>query len=130
MRYKKRIVEDGVRLALASLHRDLKVRLWRERACAKTGKPTCDYCGLPIKYPGMAVAHHWLIRRAYLPVKEQHRVEHEYNICLLHTDCSDQHESTVRCKRLCAEAQYERYGRETVVAWVESLGLKQHVEIP
>jgi hypothetical protein len=74
--------------------------------------------------------HEWLIKRSDLPVKMQAAIMHEYNCVLLHVDCHMQHGQTRECKLRCAEAQYKRYGRDTIVAWVKGLGLKQSIEIP
>lgn len=114
---------------LADQRKRLKIRLWRERT-AENGSPDCAYCGAGIFAAHDCVMHEWLIRRGRLPIKTQFKIMHEYNCVLLHVDCHAQHETTRECKLRCAKAQYKRYGRYTIVEWVQSLGLRQHVEVP
>jgi hypothetical protein len=115
--------------ALADQRKRLKIQLWRERDMGLP-VPPCDYCDEPIRYPDDCVMHEWLIKRSDLPVKLQHRIMVPCGCILLHVECHAQHGQTRECKLRCARAQYKRYGRDEIVAWVESLGLKQHVEIP
>lgn len=143
-----------IKQALSAQRKKLKISLWRERAYTEAWAlddapipvdsvgvtlplpagvirlPVCDYCGLIIKHPDDCVMHEWLIRRAALPVKLQHKIMTEFNCCLLHVDCHEQHETTARCKMRCARAQYKRYGRDKIAAWVKSLELRQTVWIP
>ena len=116
--------------ALALHRQGLKARLWKERARSRLKLPACVYCDVAIWYPGAAVMHEWLVKRNSVPVKMQIRIMHKYNCVLAHFSCHEQYGQTREFKLRCARAQYRRYGRDTIVAWVESLGLKQHVEIP
>jgi hypothetical protein len=120
---------DSHKAALADQRKRLKIKLWMEREPGLV-VPPCDYCDEPIRYPDDSVLHEWLIKRSALPVALQVKVMHEYNCVLSHDDCHAKHGQTREFKLRCARAQYKRYGREAIVAWVKSLGLKQKVEIP
>jgi len=74
--------------------------------------------------------HEWLIKRSDLPVDMQHLIMHEYNCVRADYACHHDHGQTQEFKLRCAKAQYKRYGRDTIVAWVKGLGLKQSIEIP
>lgn len=122
--------------ALAHQRKMLKIRLFRERGLpvefAHTEgmrAPVCAYCGKPI-WSDCCVMHEWLIKRNRLPVKLQHKIMHEYNCVLAHNDCHAEHGQTTVFKMRCARAQYKRYGRDKIMAWVKSLRLRQAVEIP
>ena len=115
--------------ALAAQRKRLKVRLWREREVGLP-VPPCDYCNEPMRHPDDCVMHEWLIRRGRLPIAVQYKIMHPYNCSLLHVECHSQYGQTRECKLRCARAMYERYGRNVIAAWVQSLGLKQHVEVP
>ena len=143
-----------IKQALAHQRRVLKVRLWEERGYTEAWildnkiipvptvdftlplpagvirLPTCVFCGLTIRHPDNAVLHEWLIKRNFLPVKLQYKIMVAENCTLAHNDCHDKHGQTVAFKLRCAKAQYARYGRDKIVAWVESLSLKQTVWIP
>ena len=126
-----------------ALHRQvLKTQLWKERTqeafnwphyTVRPGlaRPICPYCGNPIERPDDAVMHEVFIKRSDLPVKAQIRIMHKYN-CILahHWPCHYSWGNTGTFKLRCTIQLFRLYGRDTIVAWVESLNLKQHVEIP
>lgn len=145
----------GSKSALTRQRRKLKVRLWEERAASTEiwdgadffvtvaempysmplpvgviCLPICPYCGKAILHPDHCVMHEVFIRRAALPVKLQYLIMHECNCVLVHFQCHEDHETTREFKLRCAEAQFARYGRAEIVAWVGSLGLRQTVYIP
>lgn len=117
---------------------DCRPGLWKERSeptwlssrGRRATRPICPWCNEFVWFADDTVMHEWLIRRVRLPIKTQFKIMHEYNCVLSHVSCHEQHETTREFKLRCARAQYKRYGRDTIVFWVESLGLKQHIEIP
>ena len=143
-----------IRQALATQRKRLKIRLWQERAYTEAWitddeiipvalagitlplpvgvirLPTCVYCGLTIKHPDNCVMHEWLIKRNFLPVKLQYKIMVAENCTLAHRACHDKHGQTVAFKMRCAEAQYKRYSRDKIIAWVKNLELRQTIWIP
>ena len=139
-----------IKQALAYQRKHLKIKLWQERAVpteiwnggdffitvaeakgTTLPLPTgvirliiCPWCGGAIKRPNDCVMHEWLIRRSALPVKRQYLIMHEYNCILAHHQCHADHETRREFKLRCAKAQFARYGRGTIVAWVASLMLR------
>lgn len=122
---------SDIKQALAYQRKHLKIRLWAKlsRNFSSYG-PSCIWCSLVIKEPDDAVMHEWLIKRNALPVKLQYLIMHEYNCVLAHNDCHHKYGQTTLFKMRSARAQYKRYGRDKIVAWVESLSLRQTVWIP
>lgn len=121
-----------IRKALSAQRKRLKIRLYRERrsdASSPLGPP-CVFCGELIRDRDQTAMHEWLIKRNFLPVKLQHLIMHKYNCVLAHNDCHDKHGQTTVFKMRCARAQYKRYGRDKIVAWVARLYLRQTVWIP
>lgn len=126
-----------------ALHRQvLKVQLWRERTQEvfswphytvkpEKARPICPYCGKSIERPDDAVMHEVFIKRSDLPVRMQIRIMHKYNCILAHNwPCHYRYGNTDGFKRKCAAQLFRLYGRDTIVIWAESLGLKQSMEIP
>ena len=123
--------------ALADQRKRLKIRLWRERAIPVRRvldsilcQPRCVWCKHALWSKDDCIMHEWLIKRSDLPVKLQHLIMTEENCVLADHSCHERYGQTREFKLRAARAQYRRYGRETIVAWVESLGLKQHIVIP
>ena len=145
---------SDIKKALATQRKRLKIKLWQERGYTEAWildnkiipvptvdftlplpagvirLPTCVFCGLTIRHPDNAVMHEWLIKRNYLPVKLQHKIMVEENCVLAHFNCHDKYGQTVAFKMRCAKAQYKRYGRDKIAAWVKSLELRQTIWVP
>jgi len=116
--------------ALAIHRQRLKAKLWRERSEGLKG-PRCPDCKRIICRPDDVVMHEAFIKRGNLPVKMQIRIMHKYNCALVHNwPCHYKWGNTRTFKRRCATHLFKLYGRETIVAWVQSLGLKQQIEVP
>jgi len=116
--------------ALALHRQGLKAQLWKERSEGLKG-PRCPDCERTICRPDDCVMHEVFIKRGNLPIKMQIRIMHKYNCALAHDwPCHYRWGNTGTFKNRCANQLFRLYGRDAIVAWVESLGLKQHVEIP
>lgn len=81
-------------------------------------------CALSGERTNMLDMHEWLVKRSDLPIiRLQDKIFHKYN-CIILSRKQHGRDDGVQRDYECALWAIEKYGKDEISAWVESLGLK------
>ena len=93
----------------------LKAQLIQER-------DRCDWCFFPLGDD--TDMHEWLVKRNAVPKSKKNLIMDARNCSLLHTACHAEHGASREMQIKLAPTFVERYGKQAMYDFIESLDLK------
>ena len=99
--------------------KDLKLKLFDER-------DRCDWCGHWLNNEGDM--HEWLLKRSAVPKSKKRKIFDERNCSLLHHSCHMEFGQTTAMKERLAPIFVSRYGKESMLDFIDSLSLRSSRE--